>query len=252
MILYLISLPAIKKYHLCLPSCWMVYCWFSQDITLLPLPLILSKGPPICFYLPYSASLLPFTQPSQKWTLRQAERIQAQKWKKWCRKSRVANKKYNIKEAIIVGNWNLILWKNFEKKCKTLASKLFPFRVKGNGVFIHWLPSLTGEGSSWGSWFLPAVQWQEQSSLPENVLWLRGADIAVRSMLGHNEMAAFKDMGSVVLLNVQQPVLWGKRSWYFINTTNSHHGWFLGTICYLVKYWIGKTSTAAREFSPLR
>lgn len=50
--------------------------------------------------------------------------------------------------------------------------------------------------------FIPAwsAQGQEQSDLPEKALWLREADVVVRSMMEHNERSSLKVMGTGVQL----------------------------------------------------
>lgn len=57
----------------------------------------------------------------------------------------------------------------------------------------------------------PSAHGQEWSNFLEKVLWLRDANIAVRSMLEDIERKRFKVMGSGVLLNVQDLPLWGRR-----------------------------------------
>lgn len=61
------------------------------------------------------------------------------------------------------------------------------------------------------------------SCLECTVLWLRDADIVVRSILEYNEMGRLKVTGTGVQLTVLTTTSLEHKALVFDNTTNSHH-----------------------------
>lgn len=141
----------------------------------------------------FGTTLLCFTHTLRSGPWGRVEGTSAQKWTKWQRDGRASNRKYNMKQVITVGNWNVILWETSGNSVKHLP-KLSP-RGWRELVYLY-----TGSHHA----LVRDAPWAGSGySCPEcTVLWLWDVDTGVRGMLEHNEVATLKIMGTGVQLNV--------------------------------------------------
>lgn len=133
---------------------WMLYCWFSQDTTPLLLPLILPQSSPICFHLPHSTTPLPYTQLSQKWSLRQGRGTEVKR-SDTGKGGQPTESTYGISYHCGQLKLNPVgkLWEIVSNTCLNII----PLEGEGSWGTYTPIPVIHWKGCSWGSLFLPAV-----------------------------------------------------------------------------------------------